>query len=227
MKILKFSLIVFGGLLLTLSGFVAWHLHKDRGDKYPRPAYGSGMVPHFNAVDVPFKTLFDKKESLPLIGSAVIDVDNDGREEFFVGGGMGQNDALFKYTEDGFVNITQRVNFTKNLSNTTYGAATIDIDSNGFTDLAVARDNAIYLYLNRNGVFDEPINLNLPLNEKSQPVSITFADLNNDGWTDMIVSSYIKKHLMEGQTIFNKEGYGGASQLYINNGDNTFSDITE
>lgn len=227
MKILKISLIVLGGLLLTLSGFVAWYLHKDRGDKYPRPAYDSSMVPHFNAVDVPFKTLFNKKESLPLIGSAVIDVDNDGREEFFVGGGMGQNDAFFKYTEDGFVNITQRVNFTKNLSHTTYGAATIDIDSNGFTDLAVARDNAIYLYLNRNGVFDEPINLNLPFNEKSQPVSITFADLNNDGWVDMFVSSYIKKHLMEGQTIFNKEGYGGTSQLYINNGDNTFSDITE
>lgn len=227
MKVLKITLIALGALLLTLSGCVAWHLQKDRGDKYPKVAYDSSIVPHFNKVAVPFTTLYNKKESLPLIGSAIIDVDNDGQEEFFVGGGKEQNDAFFKNTKDGFINITQSLNFFKDLSNTTYGAATIDIDNNGFTDLAVARDNAIYLYLNNNGVFEKPINLNLPFNEKSQPVSITFADLNNDGWADMFVSSYIKKHLMEGQTIFNKEGYGATSQLFLNNGNNTFTDITE
>ncbi len=43
----------------------------------------------------------------------------------------------------------------------------------------------------------------------------------------MYVSGYIKKTLIEGLNIFNKEGYGGTSALLINNGDNTFTDKTK
>jgi len=43
----------------------------------------------------------------------------------------------------------------------------------------------------------------------------------------MYVCGYIKKTLIEGLNIFNKEGYGGTSALLINNGDNTFTDKTK
>ena len=43
----------------------------------------------------------------------------------------------------------------------------------------------------------------------------------------MYISGYIKKELVEGQNIFNKEGYGGTSIMVLNNGDNTFTDITQ
>jgi enediyne biosynthesis protein E4 len=43
----------------------------------------------------------------------------------------------------------------------------------------------------------------------------------------MYVAGYIKKELVEGQNIFNKEGYGRTSLMLLNNGDNTFIDITE
>jgi len=43
----------------------------------------------------------------------------------------------------------------------------------------------------------------------------------------MYVAGYIKKERVEGQNIFNKEGYGGTSRMFLNNGDNTFADITE
>ncbi len=39
-------------------------------------------------------------------------------------------------------------------------------------------------------------------------------------------SGYIRYDLVEGQNIF-REGYGGSSRLFINNGDNTFTDSTE
>jgi hypothetical protein len=42
----------------------------------------------------------------------------------------------------------------------------------------------------------------------------------------MYVAGYIRHDLVEGQNVF-REGYGGMSRLFINNGDNTFTDITE
>ena len=53
------------------------------------------------------------------------------------------------------------------------------------------------------------------------------ADLNNDGWIDLYVPAYLPKAKMEGMNIFNKEGYGATSLMLLNNGDNTFKDITK
>ena len=44
---------------------------------------------------------------------------------------------------------------------------------------------------------------------------------------DLYLSNYIKPEYVEGETIFNDPNYGGANMLLLNNGDNTFSDITE
>ena len=41
------------------------------------------------------------------------------------------------------------------------------------------------------------------------------------------MAGYIRLDLVEGQNIFNKEGYGGSSHLYLNRGDNTFDDVTD
>ena len=57
-------------------------------------------------------------------------------------------------------------------------------------------------------------------------MAITLADLNYDGFADMYVSTYLKPELVEGLNIFNKEGYGSNNILLLNNGDNTFRDIT-
>jgi hypothetical protein len=43
----------------------------------------------------------------------------------------------------------------------------------------------------------------------------------------MFVAGYIKKELVQGQNIFNLPNYGGSSQLFLNKGDNTFTNITE
>jgi len=37
----------------------------------------------------------------------------------------------------------------------------------------------------------------------------------------------VRFDLVEGQNIFNKEGYGGASRLFMNRGDDTFEDVTD
>ena len=53
------------------------------------------------------------------------------------------------------------------------------------------------------------------------------ADINNDGHFDMYVSGYIQNEKIEGLNIFNRDEYGGTSELFINNGDNTFTNETE
>lgn len=184
-------------------------------------------IPKFQEVEVPFANSLDHSQSLPFMASAVIDVDNDGIEELFLGGGPGQQDAVLRYENDGFSDITQNVSWTKpEMADATFGAAVIDVDGNGFSDLIIARTTGVWLYLNKNGMFSAE-RLEVSLKKGSTPLGIAIADLNRDGHFDMYVAGYIDKALVEGQNIFNKVGYGGTSAMFLNNGDNTFTDITE
>ena len=128
----------------------------------------------------------------------------------------------------GFVDVSKTMGkgLSKGAFDTTFGAAVIDVDADGRSDLFVARDSGITLYLNKADGF-RARKLEIPFNSKSVPLSIALADLNHDGHVDMFVSTYIKLHQVEGQNIFNKEGYGSTSLLLMNNGDNTFTDITQ
>ena len=79
-------------------------------------------IPKFSEIDFPFTNVFDNSKSLPLTPSALIDLDGDGVDEVFVGGGIGQQDALFQYAADGFFDISTRVNLPeKPAGTTTYG----------------------------------------------------------------------------------------------------------
>jgi len=164
--------------------------------------------------------------ALPMIGSAIIDIDGDLVPELFLGGGRHQPDSLFRYTRTGFVPIKDAWDTPKALPDATYGAATLDVDRDGDSDLFVARDSGVTLYVNNGGRFSGTL-LDIPFDEKSTPLSFAFTDLNRDGAVDMFVSAYLPKAKMEGLNIFNKEDYGANSLLLLNNGDNTFTDITD
>ena len=99
-------------------------------------------------------------------------------------------------------------------------------DKDGSSDLIVSRDSGVYLFTNKDGKFSGQ-NLNVTLNKKTAPLSVAVSDINRDGYFDMYISGYIKLKLAEGQNIFNKEGYGGSSVMLLNNGDNSFRDITK
>ena len=105
-------------------------------------------------------------------------------------------------------------------------AVSLDVDENGFDDLIVSTSTAIWLYKNEGGKFKGQ-KLDAPMVADTTPLSIAVADLNRDGHFDMYVSGYIHKQLIEGLNIFNKEGYGGTSALLINNGNDSFKNLTE
>lgn len=181
------------------------------------------LIPKFDEVNIDFTHQFDGDKSLPVMGSCLIDIDNDGIDELFLGGGEKQQDALFQYKNGSFVDISNKLPTKKG---NTLSAVSYDFNQDGFTDIIVTRDNSVSVLLNQNGSFTSQ-NIDVHLNKKSSPLSVTLGDINQDGFIDMFVAGYIKKDLMEGQTIFNDKKYGGSSVLLLNNGDNTFTDITK
>ena len=78
---------------------------------------------------------------LPFLGSAAFDADGDGIDELFLGGGLNQDDKLFRYSPDGFVDTGMR--FKKPDNQATHGAAHIDLDDNPKADkhLKIRRRN--------------------------------------------------------------------------------------
>ena len=184
------------------------------------------VVPTFEASYLDFEQRLNDDESLPFAASAVIDIDNDGVEELFIGGGPDQQDALFEFVDGQFKLLDQAIIDKPEIHEATFGSSVIDVDANGFSDLIVSRTSGVWLYLNKNGQFSGE-KLDLSLGSDTSPLSVAISDINRDGHFDMYVSGYIKNELVEGQNIFNKEGYGGTSRMFLNNGDNTFTDITE
>lgn len=219
LKIFLGVIIVIGGLLIIRK--ITW-----LPEPYHTVSIPQSELPKFEEISVDFIHHFDKSKSLPFMGAAVFDLKGDGKQHLFVGGGYNQADKLFVFRDGKFVDITDQVGLTKEPNDTTYGVAAIDVNKDGIIDLFVARESGVYLYTYANGKYKGK-KLDIPLDPKHAPLSIAVADLQKRGLVDLFICAYIKKPFVEGETIFNKEGYGGRSLLLLNNGDNTFKDITK
>ena len=218
MKILLIiiGILVFMALFLTkIIAYIIQGPEQDQGETDLR----------FKEITTEFTHQSDFIAALPFMALSAIDIDNDSIDEIFVGGGIGQQDSLQKYTPNGLVKIPSENWFNKAEDDPTYGAASIDANNDGHVDLFVTRSSGLYFYENTGQGFSGK-KIDFPLDKKSLPLSVSFADINNDGAVDLFVSNYIRPEYVEGETIFNQE-YGGISNLLLNNGDNSFTDITQ
>ncbi len=182
-------------------------------------------IPRYTAIDIPFDQSNDFSTAHPFAAGAVIDIDNDGTEELFLGGGPGQSDAVLKYVNGSF-DMIEGHGVEKASDAASFGASVIDTDGDGMDDLIVSRTDGVWLHRNLGSRFSSE-KLPLAIPSDTTPMSVGIADLNRDGHFDLFVAGYIRLDLVEGQNIFNKEGYGGSSRLFMNRGDNTFEDVTD
>lgn len=149
-------------------------------------------------------------------GAAFGDFDGDGWEDLAVATGDGEHLALFRNEDGRFINVADSAGII-----TEAEAKTVlwgDADNDGDPDLFVANFNAgNVLYLNEgNGLFSD-ITLSAGLADTSQSTAAAWVDYDNDGWLDLYVSNY-----------GNVNGAGDQpNYLYRNNGDLTFSDVTQ
>lgn len=223
-KLIKSIIIFVVLLLILLIGGLFWLTANDRKVAYDVSTDGLD-IPTYTEQTINFVPTYDKDKTIPFTASAIIDIDGDGIEEVFLGGGIDQGDAFYRFENGVFNDITDQTGWKKETPDNTFGSIALDLDIDGDTDLLIARQSGIWLYDNNEGKFTGE-RLNLDFDEKSVPLSIAVTDLNRDGLFDMYVAGYIARKYVEGETIFNKE-YGGVSSLYLNKGNNEFENITK
>jgi len=162
---------------------------------------------------------------MPFAAGAIIDINNDGIEEVFFGGGINQQDAIFAFSDGQFEDITAQTGITKETPDKTFSAVSLDLDLDGDSDMLVTRQSGVFFLRNHSGQFESK-KLDLDLDDETVPLSVAVADINRDGLYDLYVSGYIAREFVQGETIFNQE-YGGVSALFVNIGDDSFENITE
>jgi hypothetical protein len=184
-------------------------------------------------------------------GVAVFDYDRDGRPDIFFTNGADINtlkksspkywNRLFRNNGDGtFTDVTEKAG----LKGTGFdvGVAIGDYDNDGYDDIFVAGVYRNTLYRNNgDGTFtDVTVKAGLTQPDKQYgplwSVAAAWVDINNDGLLDLFVVNYLSwDGSKEPDCQFNgKPEYchpkfykETASQLFLNDGDGTFTDISQ
>jgi hypothetical protein len=186
-------------------------------------------------------------ESMPG-GVAVLDYDGDGRPDLFFANGAEQPslvktgpqyyNRLYRNRGDGaFEDVTEKAGVRG--EGFSIAAAAADFDNDGRTDLFVAGVNRNFLYRNRgDGTFEDVTVKAGVANQGRWAVSAGWFDYDNDGRLDLFVVNYVKwdprKEPFCGDARAGYRSYchpkfyeGLANTLYRNNGDGTFTDVSE
>lgn len=126
----------------------------------------------------------------PVLGNnakAWIDINNTDQPALFVGKGANEADELWMEVDGKKINIMDQVPILSDAQAATYAALAVDVNHDGYTDLIVARDNGVTLYLNHGfGNFTKRKIVNK--SDMTVPISLAVTDYNKDGHVDVYVS---------------------------------------
>ncbi len=193
---------------------------------------------------------FSQVELMPA-GVAALDYDGDGcTDVFFANGarisslrkeGPEFHNRLFRNNCDlTFTDVTEKAGLAGH--GYSMAVATADYDNDGAPDIFVAGVHESVLYRNRgDGTFEDVTGkaglAGDPKAETGPPWSISagWLDYDNDGWLDLFVSNYVQWDAVT-EPRCGSPGYrqhchpdlyaGLPNQLFRNNGDGTFSDVS-
>ena len=177
----------------------------------------------FQPIEIDFKVAWDQ-DVHPFTGATAIDIDGDGRDEVFIGGGLNQADRLYQWRDGVLANIEPGTGISS--MDATHGAMSLDMDSDGDVDLVLARAGGIYLYLNNGeGVFSEKL-IRVPSQpDESEPFQVAVTDYDRDGDVDLYVSYFVAFPFFMSAT-FNDPKHSKTNILLQNDGDLRFTDVT-
>ena len=157
-------------------------------------------------------------------GAAWLDYDGDGFLDLYITNTRDAKNALFHNNGDGtFTNVADEAGVTSETGNTAVVAG--DIDNDGCTDLILAGDGGFQgtdpsgfrVYANNcDGTFTD-ISGTAGIDAPEVSWSLALGDVNNDGYLDLYASGFIAT----GISLDDRD------RLYLNNGDRTFTDVTD
>jgi ASPIC and UnbV/FG-GAP-like repeat len=156
-------------------------------------------------------------------GITAVDYDNDGYYDLFIPDGVAAK--LFRNLGGGtFADVTAQAGLA-GLDGVSVGLFA-DYDNDGHKDLFVSRSfKPNQLFRNQgDGTFAD-ITTQARIGADNSTTVASWADYNNDGWLDLYVGRYLdpRKHI---PTMFYARN-GEGNQLYRNNGDGTFTNVTQ
>jgi hypothetical protein len=177
-------------------------------------------------------------------GIAWLDYDHDGWLDLYVvqsgafppDGTARAQDRLFRNMGGKFTDVTEKAG----LQDSAYGMGVVaaDYDNDGWTDLYVTNFGANTLYRNNgDGTFTD-VTKKAGVAGSGWSTSAAFADFDGDGDLDLFVVRYldysVEKNFFCGDPVKKKRDYCHPSLyppignlLFRNNGDGTFTDVTE
>jgi hypothetical protein len=153
------------------------------------------------------------------------DVDNDGWLDLFVGNENEPAELFHNSGHGTFENIARaagvdRMAYTK-------GVTAGDYDNDGYPDLYVSNygeTNFLY-HNNRNGTFTE-VSRAAGVTGTPTGFATWFFDYDNDGWTDLFVTSYVSSIAEMVRDDLGVPHNATTMKLYRNRGDGTFEDVS-
>jgi tetratricopeptide (TPR) repeat protein len=146
-------------------------------------------------------------------GACFLDYDNDGKLDIFVAdnGAQGGMSLYHNLGNGKFEDVTKKSGIPPSVHGV--GCTAGDYDNDGWTDIAVSTNDDVLLFHNeKNGTFRE-MHEDANLHTNYSNLGVTFIDYDHDGDLDLFVTRHYDA--------------GGAMEMFRNNGDGTFTNVTE
>jgi hypothetical protein len=184
-------------------------------------------------------------------GVALIDYDRDGWPDIYFTNaqsvemalhGVKAHGALYHNNRDGtFTDVTSKAGVETPCW--AMGAVVGDYNNDGWPDMLVTCFGGVVLYRNNgDGTFTDVTKSAGLANDHMWATGAAFGDYDGDGWADLFVSHYVDLHLDDLPAFGSGKSCkymgidvqcgprglkGSPDSLYRNNGDGTFSDVSE
>ncbi|MEZ4662390.1 MAG: CRTAC1 family protein [Caldilineaceae bacterium] len=161
----------------------------------------------------------NRQGSDKVIGQAWGDFDNDGRPDFYATDHAGPN-TLYHNEGDGTFTVSPLNKVVALADDYSAGAVFVDFDNDGWRDLYVVNWGANVLFRNVNGVAFEDVTAAAGVGDGGNGKTAAWGDYDQDGFVDLYVANW---------ACYPKCGRpdtGDIDRLYHNNGDGTFSNVT-
>ena len=157
----------------------------------------------------------NKEQENPIyIGVGIADIDNDGDEDVYVCNLTGKNKLYINDGEGYFDDVSAEVNRGVGQNERSNSVVFADVNNDGFLDMFVTNEESTNrLYINNGAGFFTEVTREAGLETFGGGMCAAFADINNDGKPDLIVSNWAKKNV-----LYRNDSHDGAIK---------FTDITD